>query len=298
MKTKVAVIQDTPVLFDLPASIEKVRMLAERASKEQPDLMVFPEAFLPGYPRGLTFGTSIGSRSEAGRDLWLRYSENSIAVPSKEVDLLGQIAKDFSTYLVIGVVERSGSGTLYCTVLYFHKNGTLIGKHRKLKPTGTERTIWGEGDGSDLATYDTPFGKIGGLICWENYMPLARTHLYQEGIDLYIAPTADQRESWQATMQHIACEGRCFVIGCNQYVSKKDYPAPFLEELKFDEEVLCRGGSVIVDPFGKVVAGPVWDKPEILIAELEMELVTKGKMDFDVVGHYARPDVFKLDFKK
>lgn len=297
MKVKVAVIQDAPVLFDLEKSLEKVRALMEEASQRDPDLMVFPEAFLPGYPRGLSFGTSVGSRSDAGRNLWLNYARNSVEVPGKACDSLGSLAKKYRTYLVIGVVERGDSGTLYCSVLYFDKSGQLIGKHRKLKPTGTERVIWGEGDGSDLSTYETPFGKIGGLVCWENYMPLARTHLYQAGIDIYIAPTADQRDSWQATMKHIACEGRCFVIGSNQYVTRGDYPPELKAELEEDKDVLSRGGSVIIDPFGNEVAAPLWDSAGILHAELEMDLVLKGKIDFDVVGHYARNDVFVLTKK-
>lgn len=297
MKVKVAVVQDSPILFDLKSSLAKVRELVEQASQNKPDLIVFPEAFLPGYPRGLSFGTSVGSRSEEGREQWLKYSGNSFQVPGPETSFLGEIAKEFNTHLVIGIVEKSESGTLYCSVLYFDKDGTLLGKHRKLKPTGTERIIWGEGDGSDLTTYDTPFGKIGGLICWENYMPLARTHVYQSGIDIYIAPTADQRDSWQATMKHIACEGRCFVIGCNQFVTKDDYPEDLLAELESRDHVMCKGGSVVIDPFGNVVEGPLWDQSGILYAELDMNQVIKGKMDFDVTGHYARPDVFELTKK-
>lgn len=298
MKVKLAIVQDAPVLFDLQKSLEKVRELAVQASSGKPDILVFPEAFLPGYPRGLSFGTAVGSRSEEGREEWLTYAENSMAVPGDTVDYLGEVAKKTNSYLVIGVVEKGDSGTLYCTVLYFNKSGNLIGKHRKLKPTGTERIIWGEGDGSDLTTYQTPFGKIGGLICWENYMPLARTHLYQLGIDIYIAPTADQRDSWQATMQHIACEGRCFVIGCNQFVKKEDYPAGLRSKLEEQNEVVCRGGSVVIDPFGNVIAGPLWDKAGVLHVDIDMSEVQKGKMDFDVAGHYARPDIFELNMKK
>ena len=297
MKVKVAVVQDAPVLFDLKSSLNRVYELTQKASKENPDLVLFPEAFLPGYPRGLSFGTSVGSRSEEGRNLWLKYAENSLLIPGSEARYLGEIAKEFNTYLVIGVIEKSESGTLYCSMLYFDKKGELLGTHRKLKPTGTERIIWGEGDGSDLKTYSTPFGKIGGLICWENYMPLARTYLYQLGIDIYLAPTADQRDSWQATMKHIACEGRCFVIGCNQFVTKDDYPDYLLQELEDKNDVMSRGGSVVIDPFGNEVEGPLWDASGILHAELDMDLVTKGKMDFDVTGHYARPDVFELKKK-
>ncbi|WP_462251707.1 carbon-nitrogen hydrolase family protein [Ekhidna sp.] len=294
MNVKIAVVQDSPVLLDLKKSLEKVRELSLQASEQKPDLIVFPEAFLPGYPRGLSFGTTVGSRSEEGRSLWLRYSNNSIKIPSESTTALGEIAKECDSHMVIGVVEKSESGTLYCSVLYYDNNGELLGNHRKLKPTGTERVIWGEGDGSDLTTYTTPFGKIGGLICWENYMPLARMHVYQSGVDLYIAPTADQRDSWQATMKHIACEGRCYVIGCNQFATKDDYPTDLKEELVGHDHVLCKGGSVIVDPFGNVVAGPLWGESGILYADIDMDLVKKGKMDFDVIGHYDRKDVFEL----
>ena len=295
MKVHVSVVQDAPVLFDLAKSLEKVEALTAKAAESDPDVIVFPEAFLPGYPRGLSFGAPVGSRSEQGREAWLSYAQNSVGSASNEIKALGQMAKKAKSYLVIGVVERSASGTLYCSLLYFDKTGNLIGKHRKLKPTGAERIIWGEGDGSDLTTYQTPFGKIGGLICWENYMPLARTHLYQCGVDIYLAPTADQRDSWQATLKHIACEGRCFVIGCNQYVTKQDYPEIYQEEIKSYYEVMSKGGSVVIDPFGAEVAPALWNKAGILHATLDMDLVLKGKMDFDVVGHYDRADVFRLE---
>jgi len=208
-------------------------------------------------------------------------------------------ARQAQVYLAIGVIEKEGDfggGTLYCTVLYFGPDGALLGKHRKLKPTASERLIWGEGDGSTLAVLDTPLGKMGGLICWENYMPLARMALYGKGVELYLAPTADSRETWQASMQHIACEGRCFVLGCNQFVTKSMYPAdlPGIEELANAPEVMCRGGSVIVSPLGKVLAGPLFDQEGILYAELDMAEIAQSKFDFDVTGHYARPDVFQL----
>jgi nitrilase len=197
------------------------------------------------------------------------------------------------------VIERdtdTSGGTLYCTLLYFGPDGSLLGKHRKLKPTAAERLIWGEGDGSTLTAIRTGFGVMGGLICWENYMPLARMAMYGQGVELYLAPTADSREVWQATMRHIALEGRCFVLGCNQFVTKAMYPDDLegIEELESQPEVMCRGGSVIVSPLGEVLAGPLYDEEGILYAELDMGEVVRGKFDFDVVGHYARPDVFKL----
>ncbi|MEQ8712672.1 MAG: carbon-nitrogen hydrolase family protein [Cyclobacteriaceae bacterium] len=288
---RVSLIQDSPVLFDRAATLDKVRSLAATAAKEKPDLMLFPEAFIPAYPRGLTFGTVVGSRSEEGRETWLRYWKNCIQVPSDETRILGEVAKEHGTYLVIGVVERGDTGTLYCTILYFDPTGNLIGKHRKLKPTAAERVIWGEGDGDDLDVYDTPIGKIGGLVCWENYMPNARMKLYQQGVEIYCAPTADHRDSWQHTMRHIALEGRCFVLGCNQYVKKSDYPPLPGEDYSTFPDIMSRGGSVIVDPLGNLVSGPLFDERGILTADLDMDLIAKGKMDFDVAGHYLRKDI-------
>ena len=191
---------------------------------------------------------------------------------------------------------QSSGGTLYCTLIYFGPDGRLLGKHRKLKPTAAERFIWGEGDGSTLPVIATELGKIGGLICWENYMPLARMAMYNKGVEVYLAPTADSRESWQATIRHIACEGRCYVLSCNQYFTREMYPDDFegWEELKDQPEVLSRGGSAIISPLGEVLAGPLFDEEGILAADLDLAEVARGKFDFDVVGHYARPDVFQL----
>ncbi|MEM9326012.1 MAG: carbon-nitrogen hydrolase family protein [Bacteroidota bacterium] len=295
MKLNVALIQAAPVFLDLNRSIDRVEQQLREVSDHSPDLVVFPEAFLPGYPRGLSFGSVVGSRSEQGRDLWLRYSQNALTVPGPDLDRLSKLAKHFSVHLVIGVVERSQTGTLFCTTLYFDAEGRLIGKHRKLKPTASERVIWGEGDGADLEVYDTAIGRIGGLICWENYMPLARAWLYEHGVQIYIAPTADQRDSWQSTLKHIACEGRCFVLGCNQYVRREDYPDDLPGESVDDlPEVLSRGGSVVVDPLGEIVAGPIWDESGSLFAVLDLDEVTRAKLDFDAAGHYARGDVFEL----
>ena len=294
--TKIAVVQNSPVLFDLPATLDKIEKLAGKASESNPDIILFPEAFIPAYPRGISFGTVVGDRSAEGRETWLRYWNNTVKVPGPATERLGQIAKHAGTMLVIGVVEKGNSGTLYCTLLYFNSDGSLLGKHRKLKPTAAERVIWGEGDGTDLQVHDTGFGKMGGLICWENYMPLARTALYRQGVEIYLAPTADHRESWQHTMRHIACEGRCFVIGCNQILKKTYYPDLPGEDLSGYGEIISRGGSVIVDPFGEIIEGPLWDTSGILTAELNPELIGKAKMDFDAVGHYARDDVFDFRF--
>lgn len=297
-KVKVAVVQASPILFNLTETLTKMELLVTETSKTKPDLILFPEAFIPAYPRGLTFGTVVGSRAEEGRDMWLKYWENCPTVPGPEITRIGKMAKRAKAYIVVGIVERGDTGTLYCTMLYFSPLGELIGKHRKLKPTAAERIIWGEGGGDDIEVFSTPFGRIGGLICWENYMPLARTALYQQGIEFYLAPTADHRDSWQATMQHIACEGRCYVLGCNQFVTKADYPADLPgENMSAFPEIMTRGGSVIVDPLGNVVAGPLWGKEGILYAELDRNMIAKGKMDFDATGHYDRPDVFTLTRK-
>lgn len=298
-EVKVAVVQAAPVLFDREATLAKVEQLAEEAGAAGAELILFPEALVPAYPRGLGFGTVVGGRSDAGRRLWQRYWANAVEVPGPATEALGRAARRASAYLAVGVVERDrdhGGGTLYCTLLYFGPDGRLLARHRKLKPTGAERLIWGEGDGSTLATVDTPFGTVGGLICWENMMPLARAAMYAKGVAIYLAPTADARDTWQATLRHIACEGRCFVLGCNQFVTRGMYPDDLegLEDLEDQPEVMCRGGSAIVGPLGEVLAGPLWDTEGILFADLDMGAVVRARFDFDPTGHYARPDVFRL----
>jgi nitrilase len=296
---RVAVVQAAPILMDREATTEKAIALTLEAAEKGAKVVVFPEAFIPAYPRGLTFGTKVGSRSPEGRKDWLRYWENSVPVPSETTDKLGEAARKAGVYLIMGVIERDNefsTGTVYCTTLYFSPNGELLGKHRKLKPTASERLIWGEGDGSTLPVIETPFGKIGGLICWENYMPLARTSLYAKGVQLYVAPTADAREVWQSTIRHIALEGRCFVLSCNQYVTKDMYPTDLAcyDELASAPDEMCAGGSAIVGPLGEYIVEPVFGREEILLADLDLRLIAYSRFDFDVVGHYARPDVFQL----
>ncbi|UCC87225.1 MAG: carbon-nitrogen hydrolase family protein [Anaerolineales bacterium] len=298
-KVRVAVVQAASVLFDREASLQKACRLIAEAAAQGAQLILFPEAFIPAYPRGLGFGTVVGSRSVSGRQSWERFWANSVDVPSSTTETLGAAACEAGAYLAIGVVERDvqfSRGTLYCTLLYFDPQGCLLGKHRKLRPTAAERVIWGEGDGSTLTVLDTELGRVGGLICWENYMPLARMALYAKGVELYLAPTADARDSWQATLRHIACEGRCFVLGCNQFVTRAMYPADLVDisDLADAPGILCRGGSAIVSPLGEYVAGPLYDEEGVLMADLDLAEVARGKFDFDVVGHYARPDVFQL----
>lgn len=291
---RVAVVQDAPVAFDADATIERVRTLSAQAAAEHAQLVLFPEAFVSAYPRGLSFGTVIGSRSPEGREWYRRYAESSVSIPGVHCSTLGDIARANRIYLVIGVVEREG-GTLFCTVLYFAPNGQLLGKHRKLVPTAAERMVWGQGDGSTLRAHDTPLGVIGAGVCWENYMPMFRMSLYAQGVELYLAPTADSRDSWIASMRHIAMEGRCFVLSANQFARRSDYPADYpLEPDVAPERILTRGGSCIVHPLGEVIAGPVYDQTALLVADLDRHDITRARFDFDVTGHYARADVFAL----
>jgi nitrilase len=300
---KVAVVQASPVLFDREATVGKTCDLIGKISAKGANLILFPEAFIPAYPRGLGFGAVIGSRSSAGRRTFERYWANAVEVPGPATETLGKAAREAGVYLAIGVIEREnrfGRGTLYCTLVYFGPDGQLLGKHRKLKPTGSERLIWGEGDGSTMPVFETNLGRLGGLICWENYMPLARMAMYGKGVEIYVAPTADPRDTWHCTLRHIACEGRCFVLGCNQFMTRDMFPDDLdgLEDLKDQPEIMCRGGSAIISPLGEVLAGPLYDQEGVLYADLNMGEIAQGKFDFDVVGHYARADVFQLRFNE
>jgi nitrilase len=290
---RAAVVQAAPVAFVRDETLDRVRALAAEAAGTGARLIVFPEAFVSGYPRGLDFGARVGSRTPEGREWFRRYWESSVDVPGSAVDALGSCARRAGAYLVIGVIERDG-GTLYCTALFFAPDGALMGKHRKLMPTASERLVWGFGDGSTLPVLDTPIGRLGAVICWENYMPLLRMHMYAQGVQLYCAPTADGRETWLPTMRHVALEGRCFVLSCNQFARRSDYPDDYPSDEDDPDAILSRGGSCIIDPLGRVLAGPDFDGPGILTADLDLDEIARGKFDFDVVGHYARPDVFRL----
>ncbi len=289
---KVAVVQACPVLFNKHETIQKVEKYIQKAAGNGAKLVLFPEAYIGDYPRGLNFGTTIGSRSEEGKEIWYEYYNNAINVPGNETELFAKWAKKYDLFLTIGVVERDG-GTLYCALLYFTPEGKLSGKHRKIKPTALERIIWGEGDKSTLIVLNTEYANIGGLICWENYMPQARMEMYKQNIEIYLAPTADNRDTWQSSMIHIANEGRCYVLGCNQFVKKDMYPTKYLHFIEDEQEIMSRGGSVIVSPTGKVLAGPLFDQEGILYADLSAKELVKSKFDFDVNGHYSRPDIFQ-----
>ncbi|HCK59916.1 MAG TPA: nitrilase [Gemmatimonadetes bacterium] len=296
---RVAAVQASACPFDTNRAVEMVCSMTAEAAKEGSRLILFPEAYVGGYPWGLAFGTAVGGRSEVGRSVFGRYWESAIDVPGPEVERMCQVAGDFGVWLCVGVIERDSTystGTLFCTLLYFGPNGELLGKHRKLKPTAAERLIWGEGDGSTLTTVETDFGRVGGLICWENYMPLARMTMYGKGVKIYLAPTADSRDRWQSTLQHIALEGRCFVLGCNQYVTRDMYPKDLAiaDELDVWPETLSAGGTAIYGPLGEVLGEPLWNQAGIVYADLDMRSIHRSRFDFDVTGHYARPDVFRL----
>ncbi len=298
-RVRAAVVQAAPVLMDREATVERVGRLIGEAAGRGARLVLFPEAFIPAYPWGVRFGTRIGGRTVEGRTAWARYWANSVDVPGPVTEAIGRAARRAQAHVAIGVIERDQTysrGTLYCTLLYFGPDGSLLAKHRKLMPTAAERYMWGSGDGSTLPVLTTPFGRLGGLICWENYMPLARMSMYAKGVEVYVAPTADSRDSWQATIRHIACEGRCFVLSACQFVTKDMYPADFETRDELDEapDVLSRGGGAIVGPLGDYLAGPLFGEQGILVADLDLAQVVQGKFDLDVAGHYARPDVFRL----
>ncbi|MFT9092802.1 MAG: carbon-nitrogen hydrolase family protein, partial [Gluconacetobacter sp.] len=291
---RVAVIQAGTSLFDTPRTLERMEAHCAEAGAQGVELAVFPEAYIGGYPKGLTFGAVVGSRFPAGRDAYLRYWKAAITVPGVETARIGSFAAGMKAHLVVGVIERDGA-TLYCTALFFGPDGALLGKHRKLMPTGSERLIWGQGDGSTIPVFETALGRIGAAICWENYMPDLRQSMYAKGINLWCAPTVDEREIWQASMRHIAYEGRTFVLNACQYMTRGDAPADYdCHQGNDPQTVLIRGGSVIVDPLGEIVAGPGYDREAIIAADIDMDDVIRGKYDLDVAGHYARPDVFGL----
>lgn len=294
---KIAVVQAAPVLFDKDACVEKAVKLIHEAAAQGSELIVFPELFIPCYPYGMTFGFTVGSRNADGRKDWKRYYDNSILCPGPETEILGAAAKEAGAYVSIGVSERDPlSATLYNTNLVFTPDGKLDAIHRKLKPTGAERVVWGDANKNYFPITDTPWGPMGSMICWESYMPLARVALYEKGVTLYLSPNTNDNEEWQATIRHIAIEGHCFFVNCDMYFTRDMYPKDLLsqEEIGRLNDIVCRGGSCVVDPYGHYVTQPVWDKEEIIYADLDMDMVPSSRMEFDATGHYARPDVLEL----
>lgn len=296
-RCKIAVVQATPVLFDKERGTDKAIEWIEKAAATGAECIVFPELFIPGYPYGMTFGFTVGSRTEKGRADWYAYYENSIVIPGPETKRLGEAAKKANAYVSIGISERDAlNATLYNTNIIFSPDGSIASIHRKLKPTGSERVVWGDGNRHYFPVVQSPWGPMGSLICWESYMPLARVALYEKGITLYISPNTNDNPEWQATIQHIAIEGHCYFINCDMYFKRADYPSTLQsqEEIERLPDIVCRGGSCIIDPYGHYVMEPLWDEEGILYAELDMKKVPASRMEFDGTGHYARPDVLQL----
>lgn len=275
------------------ATLEKILTYEDSIRAAQLSLVVMPEALLGGYPKGEGFGTLLGYRLQEGREAYARYFAEAISIPGPEVDALAELSARTGAILVIGVIERDGS-TLYCTQIYLDPELGYIGKHRKLMPTATERLIWGQGDGSTLMVADTAIGKIGGAICWEHYMPMLRTAMYAKGLEIWAASTVDARDVWQSSMRHIATEGRCFVVSACQYqppAGEQGRDAPHGWNA---DDPLIDGGSVICDPYGNVLAGPLRNEEGLVTAEIDLAMIPEARYDLDPVGHYARPDVFQL----
>ena len=295
---KVAAVQAAPVFLDREATIDKACELINTAGREGARLIVFPEAFIPSYPEWVW---SIPS-GEQGllNELYSELLTNAVTIPSDATNKLCEAAKLANAYVVMGMSERNveaSGASLYNTMLYIDAQGEILGKHRKLVPTGGERLVWAQGDGSTLQVYDTPLGKLGGLICWENYMPLAHYTMYAWGTQIYVAATWDSGQPWLSTIRHIAKEGRVYVIGCCIAMRKEDIPDRYSMKQKYYAEMddwINVGDSAIVNPEGLFIAGPVRKQEEILYAEIDPRMVQGPKWMLDVAGHYARPDVFQL----
>jgi len=294
----IAVVQACPVYLDREATIEKACRLIAEAGAAGAQLVVFPEAFVPGYPLWVWFIPA--GDTHALRELYAEFLANSVAIPGDATARLAAAAREARTVVAIGVneINTEASGTsIYNTLLYLGADGAILGKHRKVMPTGGERLFWALGDGSDLEVYPLPFGRLGGLICWENYMPLARYAMAAWGTGVFLAPTWDHGEPWLSTMRHIAKEGRCYVAGCCSPMRVDDVPDRLAFKKKYLSAVegwINPGDSVIVDPDGKLLAGPASEQETILYAAVDSSRITGPRWQLDVAGHYARPDIFEL----
>ncbi|MHA2937106.1 carbon-nitrogen hydrolase family protein [Vibrio sp. RC27] len=292
---KVAIIQDSSVPFDSEKTADKSVQLIEECAENGAELVVFPEAFIGTYPKGLTFDAPVGTRLPEGRNDFYRYFEGAVELDGEEMTKVVVASSENSIFVVMGIIERVGS-TLYCSVVFVDPKLGVVNVRRKLMPTGAERLVWGFGDGSTLDVVDSDIGKIGAVICWENYMPSLRMAMYAQGVELYCVPTADDRETWLSSMRHIAMEGRCFVLSACQFITRKEFGSDYRSILSDDDEsIVMRGGSCVIGPLGDVIAGPIFDKKAIIYADLDREMLIKSKIDFDPVGHYSRPDVLSLN---
>jgi nitrilase len=297
---KVACIQAEPAVLDREATLDKLAALAAEASSEGAQLLVFPEAFIPAYPSSVWAKALAGWATPGAKEAFAWLARESVEVPGPAAERLGGIARECGVWLVTGVTEIDPArpSTLFNSLLYHGPDGTLVERHRKLVPTNHERLVWGQGDGGGLRALETPIGRIGGLICWENYMPLARFALYESGVEIYLASTADDGDAWQSTLVHIARESRAFVISPSHYQRASSYPADFpLRDLLEGVDVIGRGGSAILAPDGSYLAGPVYDREEILYAELDPRRLWEERQRFDAAGHYHRPDVLELSVR-
>jgi predicted amidohydrolase len=287
---KVAVAQIAST-FNVQSTLDKIENCVEEANHASAQLIVFPEATIGGYPKHHAFGTTVGHRTQEGRAIYEEYFKSAITVPGSEIYQLVQMSRKARIFIVLGVIEKSsGSGTLYCTAVYIDPEKGYVGKHRKVMPTASERIIWGQGDGSTLNVFEPtniPGAVISAAICWENYMPLLRYHYYSKNVNIYCAPTVDSRDTWPVTMQHVALEGRTFVLSACQFARTEDFTGVWTQEREMNEEII-KGGSMIVSPLGSVLAGPSRNKEEVLVADIDLGESIRGKFDLDVVGHYAR----------
>lgn len=299
---RLALIQAEPKLFDKEAGLAQTLDFIRRAAAQYAELIVFPELFIPGYPFGMNFGFSTGQRNPDGRADWKRYYDASLLVPGPETEALGSAAKEAGAWVSIGVSERDAvTGTLYNSNLIFSPDGALASVHRKLKPTGSERVIWGDADRGFFPMADTPWGPVASLICWESYMPLARVALYEKGLTIYLSPNTNDNPEWQDTIKHIAIEGKCFFVNSDMLITKESYPKDlktYDRDVSILPEKICRGGSCVVDPYGHYLTEPVWDEEAIILAELDMTQVYASRMEHDPCGHYSRPDVLELKVRE
>jgi len=294
---KVACVQAEPAILDREATLDRLEQLAAEAAGNGAELVVFPETFIPVYPSSRWAKAFAGWENDGAKRVFAQIAQNSIAVGSPSERRIAAAAQELGVWLVTGVneVEPERPGTIYNSLLYHSPAGELVLHHRKLVPTNHERLVWGQGDGRGLHAVETGFGRIGGLICWENYMPLARFALYESGVEIYIASTADDGDAWQATLVHIARESRAYVVSPCHFQRASSYPAdfPLSSELE-GAGLLGRGGSAILAPDGSYLAGPLYDDEGILYAELDPSTLLAERQRFDPVGHYNRPDVLQL----
>ena len=293
----VAAVQPTPVFLDRDATVERLVVSIKEAAAEEARLIVFPEAIVPGYPDWVW-----RAPAWSDADWYARLYDQAVEIPGPVTDALGAAAKEAEAWIAVGVNERVTSGTLYNTLLYLDPEGAMAGVHRKILPTGGENTVWGRGDGSTLTVIETEFGRVGGLLCWENLMPLARAAMYEQGVDIYLAPTWDNSDSWICTLRHIAREGRMFVVGTNTCLHSRDIPRtlPGADDLypPNDDDWPSRGNTVIVGPDGAILAGPLSEEAGMLVVTIDLGRLAAERRQFDVVGHYARPDIFELNVNR